>query len=993
MIFRKAKIGTKILLLVICASLLCSIGLGIYAYHSIRKSIDERINIRFTSKLIEVQSIMEKYLHDVKNELNFLTSLPELYTVASILNMYGNKSIDNHKYIQAKNNLESIFKEKLLSHTIYSKIQFICPEGMERIRVDNFNDNILIVPSAQLQNISDKYYFKKIIALGKNETYKSPIELNRKNGQIQDPNNPTIKFGMPYIRDDKLLGILIFNMNVRLLFEELEKIFTLDEGENLLIINSDSFYLMNHLNPEYEWGSKYDLATGYNIKDIDNGEIFRNMQSNTQGEIRYNKRIIYFRNISIEDYDIAIIAVDIPLKNIMSAVYKFTTISIIFMIILLCVISIFSYIITRKIVKPINKLKEGMDVISDMNYSITLPIHADDEIGDLTRKFNEMNANLKSYTSTLIRLFELGVSLQTKEGDIFKQVINIILKTITVEMCGIGVIEDREINFLSFFDKGYYLEDHSLSMNNELCMNTLLESRSYFITNAKEEYQDNSYIQDNDIHTLLAVPIVSSKEVLIGVIMIMDKRRLDIQKNNIELMFTLSRRISFEIEQAQSSKDIYEKEREIEYLSKHEKLTNLPNKVYMRELIDNALKQAIENNYYVGLVKFKVYNYSKLQINYGTSFTDSIMQYLAQKIQQNINETDILAHTSRSEFTMIISQAKSKLFITNVLIKIMEKLYGAQNIDGKIVFLNIKSGVSIFPSDTKNTSTLFKYTDLALGNAIADTQKDFAFYLKGMEDSVSESIKIENALIDGLEKNKFSIVYQPQVNSATKKICGSEALLRFNDPEIGNVSPIKFIQILEDTGLIYKVGEWILEHACKNTKSLHDEGFHDLKIAVNISSLQFKDINFINVVQNIVKKTGINASFLELEITEGIIIDDIPRVNKRIRDLHRLGIRIAIDDFGTGYSSMRYLKLLDIDKLKIDRAFVKDIPGEDDGSIATTIIELSRNFGMDIIAEGAETDEQIQFLHEKGCDLIQGYYFSPPLSYENYINFLKEFNV
>ena len=991
MILCRTKIGLKLFLLVLSACLICSAGLGVYSYYKLKNAIKEKIDIQYLSRLVEARSLMEHYFEDAYSELLFLSSLPDLHIISSLIHTAGTDIKSNAEYLQSKKYIENIFKEKLISHPKFTQIRFLCENGIERIRVDNTGDSLIIIPFSQLQDKSHRYYYMNIIAGNENELYVSKVDLNHEYREIQKPYVLTIRFGIPFVYNGKFLGALVINANVGLLLKDIEKLFLLHEGENLFMIDSDGYFIENYLYPEYKWGAEYNLNTGHNIKGIYNEQILEELITNDSDIIQYNKHVIYYTKISLQNNYMGTLAIDIPLSHILSPLHKFTLVSIIFLMIFLSVVIILSYILTQNIVRPLAKLNTGMERIMNSDYSILLPVQSQDEIGQLTKRFNAMSTNLQKKTARLVRLFELGIADQKNASDIFDKVVNIIVSTIKIEICAIGVIKDKDIKFLSFYDKGYFSKEQKLCVNNNPCLNTILNKKIHLVTNAFEEHQDSDFIRENDIHTLLAVPVISSEDKVIGVILVMDRRVIKIPDDDIELMYTLSRRVSFEVEQAQKNKEIIEKDSKVEYLSKYVPLTDLPNENYMLEMLEHAIKQAKQVKGVIGLIRIKIFNYSLIQSNYGSHFADIIVRTIAQKLSKFISDTDILAHTSHSQFTIAFTSLKSKDKITYSLIQIEKQFEKPQSIKRVDVFIRLKFGMSIYPSDATNAINLIKRADLALGVALEQFQKSYVLYTKEIESVTTSKMNIENALINGLENNKFSIVFQPQVNSRTRQIIGSEALLRFHDPQIGDVSPIKFIPIIEETGLIFKVGEWVLETACRQTKSLHDSGFKNLQISVNISSVQFKDEEFISTIKRILSDTQIDPKTLEIEITEGIIIEDFAHVNRRIKELHQLGISVAIDDFGTGYSSMKYLRIFAIDKLKIDRAFVKDIPENDDGAIATTIINLAKNFNMDVIAEGAETDEQIAFLQKYGCDMIQGYYFSPPIKYDKYIEYLKNF--
>jgi diguanylate cyclase (GGDEF)-like protein len=306
------------------------------------------------------------------------------------------------------------------------------------------------------------------------------------------------------------------------------------------------------------------------------------------------------------------------------------------------------------------------------------------------------------------------------------------------------------------------------------------------------------------------------------------------------------------------------------------------------------------------------------------------------------------------------------------------------------IFITMSIGISLYPYDGGDVQTLIKNAEMATHSAKrSGGGNKFMFYSPEMNSSLSKRMKLEYKLRRALEKNEFSLHYQPKINIRTGNITGTEALIRWTDQELGVIPPAEFIPIAEEIGIINSIGRWVIQTACEQNKRWNDTGFHDLSVAVNLSVLQIESLDFLNSIVEILKNTGLKPNLLELEITEGVLMHNASTTLAVLNELKKMGIQISIDDFGTGYSSLGYLKKFPIDCLKIDRSFIKDIIHETDISeITNAIISLAQTLNLKVIAEGVETEEQLQYLKNKDVDEIQGYYFSKPLpslDFEKYL--------
>ena len=389
---------------------------------------------------------------------------------------------------------------------------------------------------------------------------------------------------------------------------------------------------------------------------------------------------------------------------------------------------------------------------------------------------------------------------------------------------------------------------------------------------------------------------------------------------------------------------------------------------------------------YLDLDRFKNINDSL-----GHSVGDSLLKVVGQRLHDCIRKGDTIARLGGDEFTILLPVVSDVAMPAHVAQKLIESLRPPISIDGREIFINASIGITIYPGDGKTAEDLLKNADLAMYRAKNTGGDTYEFFTEDMTVQMVKRLDMENKLRYALERNEFSLHYQPRADIQSGEICGLEALLRWQQPELGAVSPVDFIPVLEDMGLIIPVGEWVIRTACAYAQRLREEGLGRLRVAINLSARQFRDKNLVKFIAKCMQDTKLEGSDLELEITESILVEHVDTTIVMLKQLHGMGIHISIDDFGTGYSSLAYIKRFPINTLKIDRTFVRDITTDaDDKAIVTAIISMSRSLGYSVTAEGVETKEQLAFLRMQGCDELQGYFLSRPLSTGDLETWLSE---
>lgn len=435
------------------------------------------------------------------------------------------------------------------------------------------------------------------------------------------------------------------------------------------------------------------------------------------------------------------------------------------------------------------------------------------------------------------------------------------------------------------------------------------------------------------------------------------------------------------------------KERQIKYLEDYDMLTNLPK----QNLFLNSLEEYIKDNESDSpngiVIMIGLDNFRKINQALGHSGGNQILKMVSSRLKLIVKDLGIVARVSGDEFAIVYYNINSMQEIVLKVENIMSILRSGYIVHNKEIFVNASIGISSYPSDSILASDLLKFASSALIHAKEKYKGRYQFYDVEMNKSSEKRNKMVTALRYGIRNDEFELYYQPLFSFDTKGLTGMEALIRWNSSTLGPIMPNTFIPLAEDTGLILELGEWILRTACRQNKRWHDMGYTNLVVSVNLSPMQFNQKNFGQKIKIILEETRLAPQFLELEVTERLLISDKKHVIDILHELREVGVSISIDDFGTGYSSLSYIRDLPVDKLKIDRSFIKDIPNKDDGSIANIIIELGKNLNLKVNAEGVETKDQERFLIEKKCNEAQGYYYSKPLSGEEFtVNLKAGFN-
>lgn len=426
-------------------------------------------------------------------------------------------------------------------------------------------------------------------------------------------------------------------------------------------------------------------------------------------------------------------------------------------------------------------------------------------------------------------------------------------------------------------------------------------------------------------------------------------------------------------------------EHRIEFLAHHDTLTGLPNRSLAIDRMEQAIVYAKKNKTKVALLYVDMDGFKTINDSLGHNTGDRMIQAIAKRLQESLKETDTISRQGGDEFLIILTDIGNTDNISAIATRLVAKLNQPVTLDTRSLTSTVSIGISLYPDDGGDFEALLQKADTAMYKAKERGGNGYCFFKDQMNKEITEHMSLLHDLKQALLHGELELFFQPQINLETYQLSGVEALLRWKHPTKGMIPPMQFIPIAESSGLIVQIGEWVIQEACKKAALWCTKGLH-CHIAVNISALQFQRGNLEETIVSALKLSNLEAKYLELELTESVLIQDAEQTLQSIQKLKSLGLKLAIDDFGTGYSSLSYLKRFAVDKLKIDKSFIQDIAGGNENTaIVQAIIQIAKSLGLKTIAEGAETKEVVELLKTNGCDEVQGFYYAKPMPYDEFI--------
>lgn len=452
-----------------------------------------------------------------------------------------------------------------------------------------------------------------------------------------------------------------------------------------------------------------------------------------------------------------------------------------------------------------------------------------------------------------------------------------------------------------------------------------------------------------------------------------EERTEELQKTNVKLHGEITERKAVE-------KELNIHKEHLLRLAHYDNLTSLPNRVFFNEILNKSIGHSSRKNKELAILFIDLDRFKNINDALGHTFGDLVLKEMSARFSSILLPGDTLARLGGDEFIMLLNNVESTDYISSIAEKVLLAAKTPVKIEGHEFFISASVGISVFPGDGLSMEHLQKNADMAMYKSKHSGGGAYNYYSSDMDTAANEHIKMEAAMRRAIQNNEFVLYFQPQLSLVDGKVEHLEALIRWEDPEQGLISPGSFIPLAEETGLIMPIGEWALHEACRINKKWQDEGYDPVTIAVNISPKQFHHQDVAQIVKDALSTHNLDPKYLEVEITETAVMENVDDAIAKLTLIRDMGVHISVDDFGTGYTSINYLRQYPISVLKIDQTFIKGLPNNaNDAAITSAVIALGHNLGLKIVAEGVETAEQLQYLAEHNCDLIQGYYFSRPL--------------
>jgi len=476
----------------------------------------------------------------------------------------------------------------------------------------------------------------------------------------------------------------------------------------------------------------------------------------------------------------------------------------------------------------------------------------------------------------------------------------------------------------------------------------------------------------HQLYSCWSAPILAGNGKALGTFAVYQKKPARPDRAQVALLQMASGSAAIAIEQRQLTD-------QLAYQAHHDTLTTLPNRLLFQERLRQAIIQARRAGTMVALLYLDLDRFKLVNDTLGHAGGDTLLRQVAARLRGCLRETDTLARMSGDEFTIIATGIKNPQHASLIAETVQKALRDPFPAESQEVYVTASVGISVYPRDAMDADTLQRNADNAMYRAKSRGKNRFEYFIPEMSDSLFHRVEVETCLRRALERGEFAVHYQPQFDLQNGRMVGQEALLRWNNSKLGSVPPDQFIPIAEENGLIVPIGTWVLEQACRQTADWRENGYPLRGVAVNVSAVQFNRSDFVDTVGTVLAGAGLDPSFLELELTESLVIRDVRESARKMQQLRDLGVQISVDDFGKGYSSLSYLQRLPIDILKLDRSFVEEFKNSSGNtSLVQGIVSLAHGLGIRVTAEGVETEQQLELVHHSGCDKVQGFLLGRP---------------
>jgi len=457
------------------------------------------------------------------------------------------------------------------------------------------------------------------------------------------------------------------------------------------------------------------------------------------------------------------------------------------------------------------------------------------------------------------------------------------------------------------------------------------------------------------------------------------------------LGYIIKLQIEYAIELNKTENKISGLNEELSHSSLHDSLTGLPNRVHLHSQLNLIVANASRYQWKFAVLFLDLDHFKNVNDTLGHNVGDILLVNVAKKLQHIVRKNDLISRIGGDEFIIIINEFDDVRSLEMIIMKILEAFRSEWRIKNHLLRLSVSIGVAVYPDDSTEINELMKFADIAMYKAKSEGRDKFSFFTATLNQQIQEEVAIANDMHRAFSENEFVLYYQPKIEISTGKIIGAEALIRWKHFTKGLIPPNSFISVAENSGFILKLGTWIIDETARMIRRLMDAGYNDIHVSCNVSTRQFQNINLYLDIESAIRNNAIDPYLFAIEITESVMMEYIEVTLKSLKEIKRLGVHICMDDFGTGYSSLSYLRQFPIDSLKIDKSFVDDIveDGDNDHILLNTIIAMGQTLNLNVIAEGVEEKYQMEYLKEKGCRYIQGYYYSKPIPEKDFFALLK----
>jgi diguanylate cyclase (GGDEF)-like protein len=673
------------------------------------------------------------------------------------------------------------------------------------------------------------------------------------------------------------------------------------------------------------------------------------------------------------------------------SVDTFNTMFPLIIVLSLLLILLSSMYLIRRSLGPIQQLTKGTQRVTNKEFNNPIRIEGDDEFATLANSFNSMSVSLGKQINALKILSEFD-QLILSNPDIVSIMLGMLDRIPKIAPCEFVsiILADKadpeagwEYNCQISSKHKPELEKIVLASSEKQKLFQIGETRAVNLQH--DSWQFLGHIKSQGALRAQIFPVLLDNK-LTAIVSLGYRKKILLNNDDIEYLRELIDHLAAALATTDRDEKLYRQ-------AHYDILTNLPN----RQLLDDRLEQHIihahRENQKIGLLYIDLDRFKNINDSLGHSVGDKLLKQTGERLKKCVREADTVGRLSGDEFLIILSNMTEPKDASNIAEHVINRISEPYHIDTHEIFITASIGITLYPLDGTNIEELLKHADAAMYQAKESGRGKYMFFEERMNIENMERSQMEQDLRNALKRHEFQLLYQPQVDLESGNIIGAEALIRWNHSIHGIIEPSRFIPLAEDTGMIDSIGEWVLRSACHQYKSWQADGISIDRLSVNVSSRQFLQRKFVDIVYNALTANGMSPERLELEITESLLMEDRIDTVYILDELHAMGVKVAIDDFGTGFSSLSHLKQLPVDTLKIDHSFMRNVPSNDDATtITNSIIALAHALKIKVIAEGIESEHQLVLLFSQHCDSGQGFYFYPPLLPNDFVTAVLEQN-